>query len=188
MGITMQQNTRVVVKTEAHCQICGAIAEIDGDSRTQYTCDWDCPTKVCAARDALLMKQPRYNCPKCTKGTVSRNKDDFLECDSCRIQFSRSPHGDDTWERTILIDQRDNIVHVEVYPLKGKGDLWVKEYKRDTQKAKKTMDRMIRLLSFLRRGFQCQEIFFNGREFIGPDSLDRLALEILQKDKYLRFM
>jgi hypothetical protein len=89
-----------------------------------------CPQEI---TDQLRFLQRTMPCPKCKKGTVDRNADDFFECRSCHRQFTTADR-DDSWEKLILFDDfHDEYFHVALMPNKGKGgfplDRQIKEVK-----------------------------------------------------------
>ena len=78
-----------------------------------------------SAMEELREHNTNLPCPKCTKGKVGVNEDDFFECRTCHTQFASSGYADQqNPERMLLLDERHNrIIPVLVLERKGKGNL-----------------------------------------------------------------
>jgi len=81
----------------------------------------DCPQ---GEIERLLERTPRANCVACRKGDLLPNKDDYFECRTCHVQFSRGlicGGEDPATLSTVLLDLSGSVDFVPAKQMKAPG-------------------------------------------------------------------
>lgn len=198
MGMCMSQTTKtekklkMEVKMEGVCKVCGAHSDIDEHGDAVWNCTWQCPVKVATElRNALeaRKRKMKVQCTKC-KGFCWVNQSDYFECTQCHTQYVSvyGIGGCEDYEVVVFADEvRNKIYRVYVLPEKGTGDFPVEnEWNERIAKADNARERMERILNSMRKWMSCKQIYFNGSDFTGPESIGVLTQQVLMGFAYTR--